>query len=102
MLYILFKNFTKDDIEMAVSFLESVSSKLEYSPDIKDAVGVCTTEINNTYCFLTEQMCNKDNIYTSWILCRKECFTLKDFVDRVMEEVEEYNSMYKDAFADAG
>lgn len=102
MLYILFKNFTKDDIEMAVSFLESVSSKSECSPDIKDAVGVCTTKINNTYNFLTENMCNRDNIYTSWILCRKECFTLKDFIDGVKKEVEEYNLFYKYAFVDAG
>lgn len=102
MLYILFKNFTKDDIEMVVNFLESVSSKSEYSSDIKDAVGVCTTEINNTYCFLTEHMCNRDNVYTSWILCRKECFTPKDFVDRVMKEVEEYNSIYKNVFVDVG
>ena len=27
---------------------------------------------------------------------------MKDFVDGVMEEVEEYNSIYKDTFADAG
>lgn len=98
MLYILFKNFTKDDIEMVINFLDSVSSRSEFSPEIEEAVGVCTTEINNTYSFLTEYMCNKDNIYTSWILCRKECFTLKDFIDGVMREVEEYNLFYKNAF----
>ena len=98
MLYILFKNFTKDDIEMAINFLESVSSKSEYSPEMKEAVGVCTTEINNTYSFLTEHMCNRDNIYTSWILSRKECLTLKDFIDGVMKEVEEYNLIYKNVF----
>lgn len=98
--YILFKNITKEEIKLVIDFLNSVSKNSNYGPSIEDAIGVCTTTITNTYTYLSENMCTKENPYVSWVMSRKEYTNIKDFIEAVKEHVEEYNICYKQLHLD--
>ena len=93
--YILFKNITQEEVDRIINFLNSVSKNSNYGPIKEEAIGVCTTEINNTFTYLNEYMCNRENPYISWTMCRKEYFSVDDFINKINEELDEYNRFYK-------
>ena len=96
MAYILFKNITTEGIDKIVNFLNSVCTLSKFSPSKECALGICTTTVTNNYAYLNEVMCNRENPYISWIMCRKEYFTVEDFINAVKEHIDEYNKYYKE------
>ena len=95
MAYILFKNFTPEEIDTIINYPETVSRNSGFGPDRDTAVGVCTTTINNKYTFLNEAMCTRENPYISWVMRRKEFFSVEEFIAAVNDHIREYNLLYK-------
>ena len=92
--YILFKNINEEDTNKLLNFIDSVYKDCGFGPKREDAVGICTTEFTQQYAYLSEDMCTKENIYTSWILRRKEYVAVDDFINGVKVEMEEYEKYY--------
>ena len=93
--YILFKNITPDDANRVLNFLNEVYTNSNFGPSLENSVGICTTEFTKQYTYLSDDMCTRTNIYTSWVMSRKEYTSIDSFIDAIKNEIDEYNTCYK-------
>ena len=96
MAYILFKNITKEEIEVIINALHEVGyTETNYGPKKEKAIGLCTTTLTKNYTYLSEYMCCSDP-HISWITSRQEVTTVDDFLKELNRQIEIYNTCYPD------